>query len=112
MITKSELGPLKMQWTGHQYIPNFFRCSREFGSGREDSGHVLHRWNSLRENQCVLNQGFQDVRQLEGGVLGYFEEVGGAHWNGDCFVFDRRVAMDPELNVTGAEFALPVGNLD
>jgi UPF0176 protein len=51
----------------------------------------------------MLNQGFRDVRQLEGGILGYFEKMGGAHWNGDCFVFDRRVAVDPELNVTGAE---------
>ena len=56
-----------------------------------------------KASALMLNQGFQDVRQLEGGVLGYFEEVGGAHWNGDCFVFDRRVAVDSELNVTGAE---------
>ena len=56
-----------------------------------------------KASALMLNQGFQDVRQLEGGVLGYFEEVGEAHWNGDCFVFDRRVAVDPELNVTGAE---------
>ena len=56
-----------------------------------------------KASALMLNQGYQDVRQLEGGVLGYFEEVGGAHWNGDCFVFDRRVAVDPELNVTGAE---------
>lgn len=56
-----------------------------------------------KASALMLNQGFQDVRQLEGGVLGYFEEVGGAHWNGDCFVFDRRVAVDPEMNVTGAE---------
>ncbi|MDP6844780.1 MAG: rhodanese-like domain-containing protein [Candidatus Thalassarchaeaceae archaeon] len=51
----------------------------------------------------MLNEGYRDVRQLEGGILGYFEQMGGAHWNGDCFVFDRRVAVDPELNVTGAE---------
>jgi UPF0176 protein len=35
--------------------------------------------------------------QLEGGILGYFEAVGGAHWQGRCFVFDERVALDPEL---------------
>jgi len=56
-----------------------------------------------KASALMLKQGFQDVRQLEGGVLGYFEEMGGAHWDGDCFVFDRRVAVDPELNVTGAE---------
>lgn len=41
-----------------------------------------------------------NVFQLDGGILKYFEEVGGAHWNGECFVFDRRVALDPELNPT------------
>ncbi|MBY0357310.1 MAG: sulfurtransferase [Candidatus Obscuribacterales bacterium] len=40
------------------------------------------------------------VFQLEGGILRYFEEVGGAHWNGECLVFDQRVALDPELNAT------------
>jgi len=45
----------------------------------------------------MLEAGFKDVRQLEGGILGYFEQVGGAHWNGDCFVFDHRVALTPEL---------------
>lgn len=41
--------------------------------------------------------GFQNVFQLEGGILRYFEEVGGEHWEGDCFVFDERVALDPSL---------------
>ena len=42
-------------------------------------------------------QGFGDVRQLEGGILGYFEQAGGAHWQGACFVFDARVALGPDL---------------
>ena len=41
--------------------------------------------------------GVADVLQLEGGVLKYFEEVGGAHYQGDCFVFDGREALSPEL---------------
>jgi predicted sulfurtransferase len=50
----------------------------------------------------MLEAGFKDVRQLEGGILGYFEQVGGAHWNGDCFVFDHRVALTPELKESDA----------
>ena len=46
----------------------------------------------------MLNSGFQDVRQLEGGILAYLEEHGDAHWEGDCFVFDQRVALDPTLS--------------
>ncbi|WP_368313496.1 sulfurtransferase [Luteibacter sp. CQ10] len=41
--------------------------------------------------------GIEHVFQLEGGILKYFEEVGGAHWRGDCFVFDGRGAVDPSL---------------
>lgn len=48
-------------------------------------------------------QGFEEIYQLDGGILKYFEECGGAHYDGDCFVFDKRVAVDPELEETSAE---------
>ncbi|MED5376041.1 MAG: rhodanese-like domain-containing protein [Candidatus Thermoplasmatota archaeon] len=43
------------------------------------------------------NQGWENVYQIKGGILGYFKECGGAHWNGDCFVFDKRVSVNSEL---------------
>lgn len=46
-------------------------------------------------------QGFEEVYQLDGGILRYFEDVGGEHYDGECFVFDQRVAVDPALNETG-----------
>jgi UPF0176 protein len=48
----------------------------------------------------MQNVGFDNVYQLEGGILKYFEEVGGAHYSGDCFVFDYRTALSPELKET------------
>ncbi len=45
-------------------------------------------------------EGFRNVFQLEGGILTYFEECGGAHYEGECFVFDRRVGLDPALKET------------
>ena len=44
--------------------------------------------------------GYDNVYQLDGGILKYFEEVGGAHYSGDCFVFDRRTALNPRLEPT------------
>lgn len=41
--------------------------------------------------------GMNNVYQLDGGILKYFEEVGGAHWRGACFVFDERIALGPQL---------------
>ena len=46
--------------------------------------------------------GFAQVFQLDGGILRYFEECGGEHFEGDCFVFDKRVALDASLRETGA----------
>jgi predicted sulfurtransferase len=48
----------------------------------------------------MLDAGFKDVHQLQGGILGYFAEVGGDHWDGECFVFDKRVALGPDLKET------------
>ena len=48
----------------------------------------------------MMDAGFSNVKQLRGGILGYFEEVGGDHWDGDCFVFDHRVALSSELEQT------------
>ncbi len=44
--------------------------------------------------------GYDSVYQLEGGILKYFEEVGGDHYQGDCFVFDHRTALNPQLEET------------
>jgi UPF0176 protein len=48
----------------------------------------------------MQNVGFDSVYQLDGGILKYFEEVGGAHYTGDCFVFDYRTALNPKLEAT------------
>jgi len=45
-------------------------------------------------------EGFSEVYQLDGGILKYFEECGGAHYDGECFVFDQRVGVDPALRET------------
>jgi len=45
--------------------------------------------------------GFGDVWQLDGGILGYFEQVGGHGYAGNCFVFDERIALDPSLRAIG-----------
>jgi len=51
----------------------------------------------------MAQAGFGHVHQLEGGILGWFESQGGAHWRGRCFVFDERVALDPFLRPQAEE---------
>ncbi|MFN9708941.1 MAG: sulfurtransferase [Burkholderiales bacterium] len=45
----------------------------------------------------MAKAGIEKVLQLEGGILKYFEEVGTEHYEGQCFVFDERSALDPSL---------------
>jgi UPF0176 protein len=47
--------------------------------------------------KALALQGFKEVYQLEGGILNYFEQCGGAHYQGTCFVYDERVALDSHL---------------
>ena len=43
--------------------------------------------------------GFNNIYQLDGGILKYLEEVDGkdSSWDGECFVFDNRVALTKDL---------------
>lgn len=50
----------------------------------------------------MLSKGFKEVYQLDGGILRYLEDMQEIDsenlWQGDCFVFDSRVAVDKNLN--------------
>jgi UPF0176 protein len=84
----------------------------------------------------LLTEGFEQVYQLEGGIINYLktcslasktENVQAAdydslssskfHWRGNCFVFDDRVELAPDLQPTGAglcdqcQLAVPQGNV-
>ncbi|MDB2330169.1 rhodanese-related sulfurtransferase [Alteromonas sp.] len=47
----------------------------------------------------LKEQGFEEVYHLEGGILQYLEDVpkDESLWEGDCFVFDNRVAVNHDL---------------
>ena len=54
------------------------------------------------EKAAILMQeeGIDNVYQLEGGILKYFEETDGSGYNGSCFVFDDRRVVDDSLQKT------------
>ena len=51
----------------------------------------------------LREQGFGEVFQLHGGILGYLADmpVEASRWRGECFVFDDRVSVDARLRPTG-----------
>jgi UPF0176 protein len=59
------------------------------------------------EKAALLMQqaGLADVWQLDGGILNYLEQTGGTHFEGNCFVFDQRAALDDTLAPAGVASA-------
>ena len=78
-------------------LPQALEPHRE---GLRDATVVSFCTGGIRCEKAALwmqAEGMSNVLQLDGGILGYFEQVGGRHYEGRCFVFDERVALDPDL---------------
>jgi len=87
------------------------------GSFREFPGYVRENLDPARTRKVamfctggircekasayMLHQGFSEVFHLEGGILKYLETVAPEEslWQGECFVFDERVALDYGVKV-------------
>ena len=66
----------------------------------QDKPIVMFCTGGIRCEKAALYmqaQGFSNVLQLDSGILGYFAQVGGAHYEGNCFVFDERISLTPTL---------------
>lgn len=50
-----------------------------------------------KASTIMRQEGYEDVYQLQGGILKYLEQYPEGHYEGECFVFDRRVAVDNKL---------------
>jgi UPF0176 protein len=73
---------------------------------KSDVPVVMFCTGGIRCEKAALhlrNAGHEEVYQLDGGILNYFAEVGGAHYQGECFVFDQRVSLDTALNQSGTQ---------
>lgn len=57
------------------------------------------------EKAAILmrEEGLDHVFQLDGGILKYFEETDGAHYQGSCFVFDERRTLEVDLSASALE---------
>jgi UPF0176 protein len=46
---------------------------------------------------CLKEQGFDNIYQLDGGILNYFATEGSAHYKGECFIFDQRITVNADV---------------
>jgi len=47
-----------------------------------------------KASALLIHEGFENVYQLHGGIIKYGKEAGGEDFEGKCYVFDNRVAVD------------------
>lgn len=88
---------------GIDHFRDFPSAVRELPPALKDQPIVMFCTGGIRCEKAgpfMEGEGFKNVFQLEGGILKYFEECGGAHYDGECFVFDQRVGVDPTLHET------------
>lgn len=78
----------------------FPNAVRELPEELKDQPVVMFCTGGIRCEKAgpfMEQEGFKNIYQLDGGILKYFEECGGDHYDGECFVFDQRVGVDPAL---------------
>ncbi|MFN9664457.1 MAG: pseudouridine synthase [Akkermansiaceae bacterium] len=81
----------------------FPKAVRELPEEMKDETIVMFCTGGIRCEKAgpfMEMEGFKHIYQLDGGILKYFEECGGDHYQGECFVFDQRVGVDPALQET------------
>lgn len=84
-------------------IDNFTQLPAALAPHREalrDATVVSFCTGGIRCEKAALwmrSEGMDNVLQLDGGILGYFEQVGGVGFEGRCFVFDDRIALGADL---------------
>lgn len=72
---------------------------KEFDSDKE-APHLIFCTGGIRCEKAIYEleaQGYKNVYQLDGGILNYMEKKPEGTWEGDCFVFDSRVAVGKDL---------------
>jgi UPF0176 protein len=88
---------------GIGHFRDFPAAVRRLSEDLKDQPIVMFCTGGIRCEKAgpfMEQEGFREIYQLDGGILKYFEECGGAHYKGDCFVFDQRVALNPRLEET------------
>lgn len=84
---------------GIEEFTDFAGKLKTLDSDREKP-HLIYCTGGIRCEKAIFEmeaQGFKNVYQLEGGILNYLEQFPDDEYEGECFVFDSRVAVDQKL---------------
>ena len=88
---------------GIDHFREFPEAVRKLPAAMKEQPIVMFCTGGIRCEKAgpfMEREGFKHIFQVDGGILKYFEDCGGAHYEGECFVFDQRVGLDPSLHET------------
>lgn len=76
-------------------LPEWIEHNKETFEGKKILTYCTGGVRCEKFSGYLKNEGFEDVAQLHGGIVtyGYDEEVQGALWDGQCYVFDNRISV-------------------
>jgi len=87
----------------HEF-PDYLRAHRDELSSQKIVMFCTGGIRCEKATRWMLQNDFDEVYQLDGGVLNYFARVDDAQrdWEGELFIFDERVGLDTKLGETAA----------
>ena len=92
-------GALDPRTVNFREFPGYVRANLNPGVHKKVAMFCTGGIRCEKASAFMLNEGFEEVYHLQGGILKYLEEVPPEEsaWEGECFVFDNRVAVDHHL---------------
>jgi UPF0176 protein len=96
-------GAVDPQTESFRDFPDWFRANRDtlLDGKKRVAMFCTGGIRCEKSTSFLKSEGIDDVYHLKGGILRYLEEVPAAEsrWEGDCFVFDQRVAVTHGLEI-------------
>lgn len=88
-------GAVDPQTTSFREFPDYVEAHLDPATHKKVALYCTGGIRCEKATAYLLDQGFEDVYHLKGGILKYLETVDPAEslWEGECFVFDQRVAV-------------------
>ena len=92
-------GAIDWRITKFTEFPDAFRAHKAELEGKTVVSFCTGGIRCEKAAILMREEGLEHVYQLDGGILKYFEETDGGHYQGGCFVFDERRALRANLGV-------------
>ncbi len=93
-------GALNPMTTTFRQLPNWVEENKEILQGKKIAMYCTGGIRCEKSTAYVRSLGFEQVYHLKGGILQYLEDTGNKQgkWQGECYVFDNRGAVNTDLN--------------